>query len=73
MGEVGIIAPRVEFPVQYGPMKLIGCGCKEDIGVCDAFCYIPSKVILRSDRVLEGEIGHIISKSQHKFATIFEF
>jgi hypothetical protein len=62
MDEVGIIAPRIEFPVLYGPEKLVGCGCKEDIGVCDAFCFIPAKVMLRSDRVPTGEIGHVISK-----------
>jgi hypothetical protein len=31
MDEVGIIAPRVKFPVQYGPMKLIGAACIEEI------------------------------------------
>ena len=62
MDENGIISPRCKFPMRYGPMGLIGTGCTQAIGPSEAFCYIPTKVIIRSDLVKDSDIGFILEE-----------
>ena len=64
MDDNDIIAPRIKFPVRYGKFGLIGAGCIEEIGPCEAFWFVPVKLIMRSDHIWNTEIGFILDEFQ---------
>lgn len=84
----GVIAPKVKFPARFGKMGLVGISCTETIGnphrfqtllsdclePCEAFIYVPTKIIIQSDKVKSSEIGFILGKihEQHEFISCIE-
>jgi len=59
----GVIAPKVKFPARFGKMGLVGISCTETIEPCEAFIYVPTKMIIRSDKVKSSAIGFILSNT----------
>ena len=66
--ENGIISDAVRYPVAFGENgELVGMAAARDIGVNEAYLYVPQKVIICESTFKKSEIGHLLEKHKDFF------
>ena len=65
--ENGIVRSAVRYPVAFGEAGLVGMSANRDIGINEAYLYVPSKCIICESRFRESEIGHLLDKHKQFF------
>jgi hypothetical protein len=61
--EHGVIYDSIEYPVAFGRSgDLIGIAAKRPIGPEEAYLYVPNKIIINDDKVMESDIAFIIHR-----------
>ena len=67
--EHGAVYDSIEYPVAFGRSgDLVGIAAKRPIGPEEAYLYIPNKLIINEDKVLNSDIAHIV----RRHADVFE-
>jgi hypothetical protein len=56
----GVVSPSIEYPVAYGKNgELIGLCAKRDIGLCEAYLYVPVNLTINEEQFKRSFIGEI--------------
>ena len=65
----GILHPACRYPVAFGEQgELIGISATRDIGVNEAYIYVPTKCIINESKFQKDpQIGHMIDKYPELF------
>ena len=68
--ENGILHPACRYPVAFGDKgELIGISATRDIGVGEAYIYVPTKCIINETKFRnDPQIGHLIDKHPELFS-----
>ena len=66
--ENGVVAPSVRWPVAYGESgELIGVHANKDIGPCESYLYVPTKMTINEEQFRNSEIGKILEENEDEF------
>jgi hypothetical protein len=66
--EHGVIYDSIEYPVAFGKNgDLIGIAARRAIGPEEAYLYVPNKIIINDDKVMESDIAFIIHRHKDVF------
>jgi hypothetical protein len=66
--ENGVIYDSIEYPVAFGKAgNLIGVAARRPIGPEEAYLYVPNKVIINDDKLMESDIAFIIYRHKDVF------
>lgn len=66
--EHGVKGDSIEYPVAFGKEgNLIGIAAKRPIGPEEAYLFIPNKIIINDDKIMQSEIAYIIERHKDVF------